>query len=80
MQTKSKKEFIDKPGLAFGFLGILFILGGFVSMVDGNEIAGSVAVSCGFLLLASAGVLNRLERIAHHTERLREELKNKKSE
>ena len=82
--SNQPKEIIKTPGdiwysitmivAMFGVMGIIatFIMG---NVAEGLIIIVSTVISC---LSASAvgGVLNRLERIAHHTEHLRKELDN----
>lgn len=75
-QTTQPCEEISCPGGIWYFLGgtvgIFGILGGLL----GEEI-GVIIAAAMFWLVATAvgGVLNRLERIAHHTEKICEEIK-----
>jgi hypothetical protein len=80
-------EIIKTPGQVWYFLGILFGVLGFIGTIAANiagqpdvggYLIGSAAVFC-LVACTIGGVLNRLERIAHHTEMLRREIGNKKS-
>ena len=77
---KPQKEYIDNPGIGHCIWGALLGIGGILAgLISENGIIAFMGLF--YLMLSSGigGLLNRAERIAHHTERMREESKNKKS-
>ena len=80
-QIPQPAEKIASPGRIWHIIGALIgIPGIIVGSIHIPEVGLSTIIAVLLVwLLATAigGVLNRLERIAHHTEKLREELKKK---
>lgn len=80
-KPKESVEFIQCPGGIWYFLGaVVGIIGIIAGLAQINRGGLATLISAAFFwLIATAigGVLNRLERIAYHTEKLREEVKTK---
>lgn len=81
LQTPPAAEKVASPGRIWHIIGALIGIPGIIAGSFHIPEVGLSTVALVLLvwLLATAigGVLNRLERIAHHTEKLREELKKK---
>ena len=75
-------EYIDSPGGVWYFVGaVVGVLGIFFGLLEIEQGGLPVILSAAmFWLVATAvgGVLNRLERIAYHTEKLHIEMKKSK--
>lgn len=71
---KPTAETIDSPGMIFHVLTAFCIVIGLLAMAS-DPSAGVSLLLGGLFLSAIGGILNRLERIAHHLERMRSEQK-----
>lgn len=82
-QTTQPYEEIGCPGLIWYVIGAAGGLFGIImGLVEARRSLSILISAVMFWLICSAigGVLNRLERIAHHTEKMRDEINHKKAE